>query len=80
MDENLNEVGWYCGNSGGLHLGGLKQSNVWDLYDMHGNADEWCWNIYYSHIENLPSVDPVNVSGDVRVRVVRGFRVVRWAP
>ncbi len=42
-DPVLDSLGWYCGNSGGkTHPVAQKNSNSWGLYDMHGNASEWC--------------------------------------
>lgn len=55
---------------------GGKQPNAFGLYDMHGNADEWCFDwhqlAYYS---TAPREDPVwSITGDdpASGRVVRG--------
>lgn len=72
--NDLSTVGWFNTNSGdATHAVGEKGPNSLGLYDMSGNAEEWCsdWRDknYYA---NSPETDPKGPSVSTYNRVLRG--------
>ncbi len=73
LDPNLDQVGWYCGNSEYTDIDvGQKNANAWGLHDMHGNIWEWVWDGYREDYQNLPADDPAYDAEPVTNRVLRG--------
>jgi formylglycine-generating enzyme required for sulfatase activity len=70
-EKQLNDYGWYYGNSGiKTHPVGQKKANGWGLHDMHGNVWEWCLD-WYGTYPNDDVTDPSGVSSGI-FRVLRG--------
>lgn len=79
---SLTDIAWYQknrddgvitddgGKKGGIQVVGLKEPNAWGLYDMCGNASEWCkdWAAAYD-TSSQPAVAPAGpVTGTARVK------------
>lgn len=70
-------AGGYGGDIKGPNLGrtariGSYRPNAWGLYDMHGNAGEWCWDIYGKDYYLVsPRSDPRGPDTGAQ-RVIRG--------
>lgn len=69
----LEKIGWYAANSGGRsHRVGTKTANGLGLYDMCGNVNEWCLDLYRRDAyERHNGPNPVNLRG-AGTCVVRG--------
>jgi len=79
--ENIGDVGWYRDNTTrGTQPVGQKKPNAWELYDMHGNAWEWCLDVWHSHYQGAPSDGAAWLTEDYlpRVAVRRLLRGGAW--
>jgi len=61
-DPNADKIGWYLSNATSIeyptHPVGQKLPNAWGLYDMAGNASEWCHDWYEQHLGTSAVTDP----------------------
>jgi formylglycine-generating enzyme required for sulfatase activity len=56
--NQLQNYAWYFGYDGSVHEVGLKNPNPWGLYDMHGNAAEFCRDAYVAVLGTGSVTDP----------------------
>lgn len=87
---NLAELGRYghnsdpddkpgCATNAGTAAVGTYLPNAWGLYDMHGNAPEWCRDMYGPYPETA-ATDPAGTATGF-VRIMRGgkwYDDARW--
>ncbi len=53
-ETGLDDYAWYKANSGNsIYDVGTLKPNDWGLYDVHGNAWEWCLNLYSSSSDRM---------------------------
>jgi len=56
--DNVDEVAWYANNAEGrTHPVGQKKPNMLGLFDMCGNASQWCWDLRDAY-PSTPQTDP----------------------
>lgn len=72
--DSMHDLGWFVDNSRGqLWVGGRKMPNELSLFDMSGNAWEWCYDKYSKDFykRNNRSRNPMCLDGG-NLRVNRG--------
>jgi formylglycine-generating enzyme required for sulfatase activity len=71
--DELGEYAWYGANSGyKTHPVGEKRPNKWRLYDMHGNAWEWCADWYDANYYVKSTANNPQGPNSGQSRVLRG--------
>lgn len=64
----LDSCGWYANNSGNLlHQSNTLKSNELGIFDMSGNAAEWCWDWYGSYSSSTQTNPQGPDSGTTRI-------------
>jgi formylglycine-generating enzyme required for sulfatase activity len=71
--ERLSEYAWFDEDrESGPWAVATKEPNRWDLFDLHGNAWEWCEDTLHSSYRGAPTDGAAWVSETPPLRVIRG--------
>ena len=75
IDPILDPLDWYAsnsdiGNGRETHNVRTKTPNHWNLYNMHGNVGEWCWD-WYAAYPLGSAIDPIGPDAGTE-RINRG--------
>lgn len=72
--NTIGDVAWYSYNSGSKthevktdKVTGTDSANALGIYDMSGNALEWCWDDWFGSFSDSTGASGAS-SGDIRVR------------
>ncbi len=69
--NKIDQAGWYYDNSENkIHDVGLKSPNSLGLYDMSGNAAEWCWDEFNYYTADKQT-NPTGTK-EFKIRIYRG--------
>jgi formylglycine-generating enzyme required for sulfatase activity len=73
LRDYVSSIAWHAGNSGGaLHPVGTKEKDANGLFDMLGNAEEWCMDWYDdNYYAQSPGIQPKGPENG-EYRVTRG--------
>lgn len=70
--DEVDKIGWHFGNAvSGARARGKLVANELGLFDMSGNAAEWCWDVYEPVYNSGQTYRPTGPA-DGELRVVRG--------
>jgi len=70
--NDAGEVAWFAGTSNMLHNVGELKPNDLGIYDMSGNAQEWCFDVYLEKFyKTSPKENPICEKGSLK-RISRG--------